>query len=63
MKFDKNKNENKNFEILRKEIKKVKSPYSKILAETLFAEADVDVFRNKIKENVSKYIDSKLKGK
>ncbi len=61
MKFDKNKDETKNLEILKKEIKKVKSPYSKILVDSLFNTSDSDEFRNMIKEIVSEYIDDKIK--
>ena len=57
----KNKDEKINLEILKKEIKNLKSPYSKILVATLFNNSDPDQFRNAIKENVSNYIDSKIK--
>lgn len=61
MEFDKNKDEIKNLDILKKEIKKVKSPYSKILVDSLFNTSDSDKFRNTIKEKVSRYIDDKVK--
>ncbi len=61
MKFDKNKDENKNLEILKKEIKKSKGAYSKILADSLFATSDSDTFRNMIKSKVSQFIDNKIK--
>lgn len=61
MKFDKNKDESKNLQVLKKEIKKFKNPYSKILAETLFNSANSDMFRNMIKEKMTQYIDSKIK--
>jgi len=61
MKFDKNKDEIKNLDILKREIKKVKSPYSKILVDSLFNTSDSDEFRNMIKEKVSQYIDDKVK--
>lgn len=61
MKFDKNKDENKNLNILKKEIKKIKNPYSKILVDALFSACEAEDFRNMIKENVSHYIDRKIK--
>lgn len=61
MEFDKNKDEIKNLEILKNEIKKFKSPYSKILVDSLFSTSDSDEFRNLIKEKVSQYIDDKVK--
>ncbi|MBK6380391.1 MAG: hypothetical protein IPP81_07340 [Chitinophagaceae bacterium] len=61
MKFDKNKDENKNLDILKKEIKKTKGPYSKILADSLFAASDSDAFRIMIKAKVTQYIDEKIK--
>lgn len=61
MEFNKNKDEIKNLEILKKEIKKVKSPYSKILVNSLFDTSDSDKFRNTIKEKVLRYIDDKVK--
>jgi len=61
MEFDKNKDEVKNIEILKKEIKKVKSPYSKIMVDSLFSTLDSDEFRTVIKDKVSHYIDDKIK--
>lgn len=61
MEFDKIKDEIKNLEILKKEIKKVKSPYSKILVDSLFNASNSDEFRAIIKEKVSQYIDDKVK--
>lgn len=61
MKFDKNKDETKNLEILKKEIKKKNSPYSQLLADSLFISPDSDEFRIIMKEKVSQYIDSKIK--
>jgi len=61
MEFDKNKDEVKNIEILKKEIKKVKSPYSKIMVDSLFSTLDSDEFRTVIKNKVSQYIDAKIK--
>lgn len=63
MKFDKTKNESKNFSILRKELLKEKNPYSRIVCDYLFSESDPDVFRSKVKEQVSKHIDNKIKTK
>lgn len=60
MNFIKTKDEVKNLEILKSEIKKLKSPYSKILVESLFSTSDVDDFRILIKEKVSKFIESKI---
>jgi hypothetical protein len=61
MKFDKNKDDIKNINILKNEIKKVKNPYSKILIESLFNPSTSDEFRIIIKENVSNYIENKIK--
>ena len=61
MKFNKNKDEATNIEILKKEIKSIKSPYSQILVDSLFTNSDSDEFRVKIKEKVSQYIDNKIK--
>jgi len=61
MKFNKNKDEAMNIEILKKEIKSIKSPYSQILVDTLFTNSDSDEFRIRIKEKVSQYIDNKIK--
>jgi hypothetical protein len=61
MEFDKNKNESKNNEILKKEIKKKNSPYSQILVDSLFNTSDSDDFRVAIKNKVSQYIDNKIK--
>lgn len=61
MDFNKDKDEAKNLEILRKDIKKIKSQYSQILVDSLFSTSDPDEFRNIIKGKVSQYIDSKIK--
>ena len=61
MEFDKNKDEKKNLNILKKEIKKNKGPYSKILADSLFDAPDSDAFRIMIKAKVSQCIDEKIK--
>jgi hypothetical protein len=61
MKFDKNKDEKKNLEILKREIKKINNPYSKIMVDALFSTSDAEEFRNLIKENVSQYIENKIK--
>jgi len=61
MKFNKNKDEATNIEILKKEIKNIKSPYSQILVDSLFTTSDSDEFRIMVKEKVSRYIDSKIK--
>ena len=61
MRFDKNKSDLKNLEILKKEIKKIKSPYSKILIESLFITSDADELRKIIKERVTDHIKSKVK--
>lgn len=61
MKFNKNKDEATNIEILKKEIKNIKSPYSQILVDSLFTASDSEEFRIKIREKVSQYIDSKIK--
>ncbi|WP_309609668.1 hypothetical protein [Flavobacterium sp.] len=61
MKFDKNKDDIKNINILKSEIKKINSPYSKILIDSLFNSSSSEEFRNSIKENVSKHIEDKIK--
>jgi len=61
MEFDKNKNEAKNLEILKKEIKKKNSPYSQILVDSLFSTSDSDAFRVTIRDKVSQYIESRIK--
>lgn len=61
MKFDKNKDEIKNINILKKEIKKIKSPYSNILIESLLTSTSAEEFRNSIKENVTKHIEDSIK--
>ena len=61
MEFDKNKNESKNIEILKKEIKRRNSPYSQILIDSLFNTTDSDEFRATIKDKVSHYIDNKIR--
>jgi len=61
MEFDKNKNEAKNLEILKKEVKNKNSPYSQILVDALFNSDDSDDFRNIIKNKVSQYIEIKVK--
>jgi hypothetical protein len=59
MEFNKEKDELRNLEILKNEIKKMKSPYSKILIEALFSSSNSDEFRVLIKDKVSQYIVSK----
>lgn len=61
MKFNKNKDEVKNIDILNKEIRKTKSPYSKILIDSLLIASSADEFRNIIKDNVSKHIEDNIK--
>jgi len=63
MKFDKNKDDIKNLDILKKEILKIKSPFSRILVDSLFnpSSSESDEFRNTIKENISQYIKDKIK--
>jgi len=61
MEFDKNKNEAKNLEILKKEVKNRNSPYSQILIDALFNSSDSDDFRTIIKNKVSQYIENKVK--
>jgi len=61
MNFDKNKDEIKNLDILKKGINKTKNPYSKILSDALFLTSSSDEFRNAIKESVSKQIEDKIK--
>ena len=63
MEFDKNKDEFKNLDILKKEVKNRNSPYSQILVDALFNSSDSDEFRSKIKDKVSQYIESKVKRK
>jgi len=60
MKFDKNKDEQKNLDILKKEIKKRKIDFSKILAESLFDNTSSDDFRNIIKEKITRHIENKI---
>lgn len=59
MEFDKNKDEAKNIQILKSEIKKIKKPYSKILLDALEENNNPDEFRVSIKEKIHSYIDSK----
>lgn len=59
MEFDKNKDEAKNIQILKSEIKKIKNPYSKILLDALDESNSPDEFRVSIKEKIHNYIDSK----
>lgn len=59
MEFDKNKDEAKNIQILKSEIKKIKNPYSKILLDALDENNNPDEFRVSIKEKIHSYIDSK----
>lgn len=61
MEFDKNKDEIKNLDILKKGINKTKNPYSKILSDALFLTSSSDEFRNTIKESVSKQIEDKIR--
>lgn len=61
MEFDKNKDEGKNLEILKKEIKKGKNKFSKILVESLFDNSSPDDFRILIKEKLSKHFEDKIK--
>lgn len=61
MKFDKNKNEFLNLKVLKREIKKDKSSYARIIIDTIFTESDSDKFRTLIKEKVAKQIESKMK--
>lgn len=60
MKFDKNKDEQKNLEILKKEIKRQKSDFSDILAESLFDNSSSEDFRDIIKEKISLHIENKI---
>ncbi|MDR6760335.1 hypothetical protein J2Y38_000514 [Flavobacterium sp. 2755] len=60
MKFDKNKDEIKNFKILIKEIKSKASPYSKILLEALESTNTSDEFRNALKQKINEYIEHKI---
>lgn len=59
MEFDKNKDEAKNIQILKSEIKKIKNPYSKILLDALDENNNPDEFRVSIKEKIHNYIESK----
>lgn len=61
MKFNKNKDEIKNLDILKKDIKSSKNPYSKILIDALINSSDSEDFRSIIKDKVSRYIDNKIK--
>ncbi len=61
MKFNKNKDEFKNLDILKKEIKKTKNPYSTIIVDALFSTSDAENFRTEIKEKVTQFIDSKIR--
>lgn len=61
MKFDKNKNEISNLKVLKREIKKDKSSYARIIIDTLFTESESDKFRILIKEKVTQQIESKIK--
>lgn len=59
MNFDKNKDEAKNIQILKTEIKNTKSPYSKILLDVLNETNNSEDFRILIKERINRYIESK----
>lgn len=61
MKFDKNKNEAKNIQILNKEIKHIASPYSKLLLDALSSPQSPEDFRLIIKEKINDYIETKIK--
>ena len=61
MKFDKNKDEAKNIQILKTEIKNTKNPYSKILLDGLNDASTSDEFRNSIREKVNEYIMNKIR--
>jgi|GEM_PF-1396888 len=61
MRFDKNKDENQNLKILHTEIKKLESPYSKILLDELSVTQNADEFRVAIKEKINQYIEKKIK--
>lgn len=61
MEFNKNKDEIKNQEILKKEISKTKGPFSKILIDSLFNSPDSDECRKMIKDKISEFIDLKIK--
>ncbi|MEO8772203.1 MAG: hypothetical protein ABI402_19040 [Ferruginibacter sp.] len=61
MKFDKNKNEDKNIEILKKEIKKTNTKYSKVLIDLLFSPTTSEEFRIRIKDSISAHIENEIK--
>jgi hypothetical protein len=61
MEFDKNKDDNKNLDILINELKKKKNPYSRILLGTLLKESSSDDFRSSIKESVNNCIEKNIK--
>jgi hypothetical protein len=60
MKFDKNKDEVQNINLLIKEIKKVKSPFSQILIDSLLTSPDSESFRSSIKAKITDYIEKRI---
>jgi len=60
MKFDKNKDEGQNISLLIKDIKKIKSPFSQILIDSLLTSYDSENFRITIKAKVSDYIEKRI---
>lgn len=61
MEFDKNKDEAKNIQILKAEIKSLRSPYAKILLEVLNEVSNPDEFRISIREKVNAHIENKIR--
>lgn len=61
MKFDKNKDETKNLNILKKEIKKIKSPFSDILVNSLFDDSSAEDFRTSLTEKIRIKIEEEIK--
>jgi hypothetical protein len=60
MKFDKNKDEEQNIDLLIKDIKKKKSPFSQILIDSLLTSHDSENFRISIKAKVSEFIEKQI---
>jgi len=60
MKFDKNKDEGQNIDLLIKNIKKIKSPFSQILIDSLLTSHDSENFRILIKAKVSDFIEKQI---
>jgi hypothetical protein len=61
MKFDKNKDETQNLNILKKEIKRIKSSFSDVLINTLFDDLSSEDFRATLTEKIRIKIEEEIK--